>query len=120
MKKVIVIDTNREDHNRFKSNLELYNLIEPMVVAIIDDNDEVFTRDDINFTVMRENFERDGSIHCVLCHGKSSLEYTSIADLRYMIVEGDDDEIGYVETLSELCDELAEKYDISSWKPKII
>ena len=57
MKKVIEIDTNGDNHHKYRDNLELFDIIAPMVKGFITE--------------------------------------------------------GY-----ELCDELAVKYNVSSWKPK--
>lgn len=118
MKKLIEIDTNGDNHYKYRDNLELFDIIAPIIVAAIDDNGEVYTREYFNFPEIREGLVNSGSLHCIYCHVGSGGGYTSAADFKYLIIQGEDKDIRYIETLSELCDELAVKYSINSWKHK--
>lgn len=117
MKKLIEIDTNGDNHHKFPNNLELFDLIAPRIVAAIADDYEVFTQDDFEYDKIREGLVNSDSLHCIYCHKNQGGGYTSAADFRYLIVEIDE-KLRWIESLSELCDEIAETNNISSWNPK--
>lgn len=114
MKKLIEIDTNGDNHYRYRDNLELFDIIAPMVYGFITDGREVL---ELDVLTTRKGLANSGSLHCVYDLGGDG--YTSAAEITHLIIDyTSQPDCQYIYKLSELCDELAEKYNISSWKPK--
>ncbi len=106
--RLIEIDTNGSNSGRFTNNLELYDLITPKIMFLVDGSD-IYIGNQIDWEQTRKGFD---GLHCIWL--KDGSGYISAADFTQMGVVVDD-ESEYVTTLSELCDDLAETHNITSW-----
>lgn len=116
-KKLIKFDTSNENSHKYKNNLELFNLIIPNIVSIIDDEDTVYSREEIDIERITKGMVESNDLHCVWLN---SGYYISIGEIEYLIIEineKDERDLYWANTLSEFCEELADKYKIDSWKP---
>lgn len=110
--RLIEIDTNGSNSGRFTNNLELYDLITPKIMFLVDDSKEIHLGIEIDWEQTRSYFEPDNNGHCIYFKDKSG--YISAADFTHLGVVVDNNS-EYVDTLSELCDDLAEAHNITSW-----
>ena len=114
--RILEIDTNNENSNKFKSNVKLFDLILPNIKYLID-GDTAYSYDYFNWDRIRESFLND-DVHCMWLKDENT--YISAADFQYIIIDClpfyDNYGYRYVETLSELCDDISEKFNIKSWK----
>ncbi len=110
--KLIEIDTNGSEASKFTQNLELFDIITPWIVALINEYDRESTFDyyNIDWEATRPFFEPNNNGHCIKAKGGG---YDSAGDFTHILLYVEDESTA--ETLSELCDELAIKYNINSW-----
>ena len=114
MKKVVEVDTNGDNHHKYRDNLGLFDIIAPMVKGFITEGYEVC---DLDVQTTRKWFVNSGTMHCIFDVGGDG--YTSAAEITHLIIDySTEPDCQYIYNLSELCDELAVKYNVSSWKPK--
>lgn len=103
MKKLIRIDTNGDNYTGYFDQ-ELFDIITPKIKCLIKDDGEVY--EDVNWKLSLD-FSGE-SLHCIY-QGDGDDGYTSAVEFEGMIVDFDGWDFTYVSTLSELCEELAEK-----------
>ena len=108
--KLIEIDTNGENASNFTQNIELYDLITPNIVFLIDDCKNIFMSNEFDWGITRRYFHSDNNGHCI--YNKEGL-YTAAYEFTHIGIKVNKD--SYASTLSELCDELAEANNIESW-----
>lgn len=108
--KLIEIDTNGGNSSKFTQNVELYDLITPNIIFLLDNCNNVFMSDEFDWDATRRYFHSDNNGHCIL--NKEGL-YTAAYEFSHIGIKVNDD--NYADTLSELCDELAEANNIDSW-----
>ena len=107
--RLIEIDTNGSNSGRFTNNLELYDLITPKIIFLVDNSKEIHLGEEIDWEQTRHYFEPDNNGHCVFFKG--NLGYQSAAEFTHLGVAM----ACYDTTLSGLCDELAKEHNITSW-----
>lgn len=119
MKTVMIeIDTNGDNfyNHNYTNNLELYDLIVPKILFLLLDERIIYKYDEIDWEATRSQFHPDSNGHCIWSvddGGHLSGGYTSASEFTHIGLMVDDDSLA--STLSELCDELAEKHGITSW-----
>lgn len=108
---LIKIDTNGQNAGKFKNSIELFDLIYPIIVFLIDDRNKVYEASMIDWAATRPYFQPDNNGHCIYLKGGGYVPaycFESMAVYPYLIgVDGDG-----VCTLSELCEEVAKKNNI--------
>lgn len=112
--KLIEIDTNNQNAGKFRNNIELFDLIAPNIVFLVDDSNEVYPSDIVDWNATRPYFEPANNGHCIYFKEGgyiAAYEFKSLA-VRLDTL-GMEDSMIY--TLSDLCDELSEKNNIISW-----
>lgn len=110
-KKVIVVDTNGDKY-KGQFSQQLFDLITPRVQTLITECGIVFENVDWVYSL---NYSGE-SLHCIYCETVEE-GYTSANEFAYMVVDfkGWEDFL-YCTTLSELCDDLAQTFEIKDWK----
>jgi len=108
--RLIEIDTNGDNAYKFTQNVELYDLIVPNIVFLVDDSSNVIMADEFDWEATRKSFYSFNNGHCI--YNKEGF-YTAAYEFTHIGVKVDEN--SYVFTLSELCDELAELNNINSW-----
>jgi len=109
--KLIKVDTNGSNAYKYKQNQELYDVIVPNILFLVDIDDEVYMATEFDWVKTRDYFSEDNNGHCI--YFKNGY-YISAAEILYICIK-----TTYVcDTLSELCDCLAKEYNIESWLNK--
>jgi len=107
---MIEIDTNGNNAHKFTNNLELYDLIIPNILCLIDNSKEAYTSKEINWLATRDSFFPNNNGHCIWIKNEG---YIAAYEFEHMIILVEDN--SNASTFSELCDELAELHNIQSW-----
>lgn len=111
--KLIKIDTNGENASKFRQNLELYDLIIPNIIFLVDFCNDIFMSNEFDWDATRQYFGEDSNGHCIY-NKKGS--YTAAYDFSFIGIKVNEDSCA--NTLSELCDELSHINNINSWISK--
>lgn len=107
--KLIKIDTNGENFNKFVNNTELYDIITPNILFLVDDCGVIFMANEIDWNKTRLWFVPECNGHCVWTNDG----YIASHSLEYIGLNIIDE--SYADTLSELCDDIANERNILSW-----
>jgi hypothetical protein len=117
MKPILIeIDTNGDNFDNYTNNLELYDLITPQILFLLEDGRIITKWDEIDWERTRKSFTPPDDGHCIWTIDDGSLAsggYISARGFSHIGILVDDD--CNVATLSQLCDMLAEKHGITSW-----
>lgn len=99
MVKLIKIDTTG---GKYPTNIHLYNAIVPNIKSLIYDSGEVVSAKEIDWDKTAKDYD-GGNGHCI--EFKEDAGYVAAYEFNWMIV--DVEEYHDVQTLSELCEEVA-------------
>lgn len=109
--KLIEIDTNGNNANKFQQNVELYDIITPNILFLVEHDDNKITMsEEIDWVETRQYFHKGRNGHCI-CFKTGG--YIAAQDFSHIGLKVPSDFLG--KTLSELCDELAIHHKIESW-----
>lgn len=115
MIKLLEIDTNGENAYKFEQNETLFNIIIPNIIFLVTTEREVIYKERIDWGKTSQYFRVGSNGHCIyLTNG----EYIAAYEFTHLVVEFDAITLEYVNTLSDLCDCMANVYDVTSWNPK--
>lgn len=109
MKRLVKIDTNGSNW-KGEFNEQLFNLITPRIESLVLYTGEIYENID-----WQKTLESKPNLHCV--YQKNDKEYTSAEEFQGFIInlEGWEEILPYEKTISDICDTLAEYYEIEDW-----
>jgi len=107
--RIIEVDTTGDNADKFTNNLELYDLMVPDILMLVDDCRDIVFTDEVDWVQTRKFFEPNNNGHYIWTNAGC----ISSCDIKKIIIKVSEDFYG--ETLSELCDELAKANQIENW-----
>jgi hypothetical protein len=111
--KILKIDTNDVNARLFEQNQELFDLIVPNILFLVEEDGKLLFSEDIDWVKTRPYFEATNNGHCIILKSGGYIAAYEFVAMGVKLEKTD-----FIDTLSELCDYLAEKHDIKSWVNK--
>lgn len=115
MIKLLKIDTTGNENSlKYPTNIHLFKRIAPKIKYLIEYGGECISAKDIDWVKTSKDFD-GGNGHCIY---NTEGTYTAAYNFEYMLVDLDFlIDFEWIETLSELCEEVAENFGID-WREK--